>query len=211
MTIDEIREIYLEFSKTYEADVKRNMNYTAYHRVPRLVMKYLNNRNPRILDLGCGTGLSSLLFFKHGFTVTGIDGSKEMIARASKLPYKKLLYQNLETSLRVKDGVFDAAIMVGVVDYLNDPSVVLREVRKKLVERGVFGFTVPQKSPWYAEYGLSSYYRREIEPIIEESGFTILEQERIVGVEDDGQRAYYRNYIARKAQNPIRDAVAKRR
>lgn len=198
MTIDEIREIYIEFSKTYERDVKNSMNYTAYRRVPRLVMKHLHTRTPRILDLGCGTGLSSLLFFKNGYEVTGIDGTREMIERARKLPYKKLFCQNLEKSLRVKDNSFDAAVMVGVMEYLDDPTAVLREVRKKLVDRGVFGLTVPQKSSWYSEYGLRSYYRNEIEPTMTGLGFTILECEKIVGVEEYGRRAYYRNYVARK-------------
>jgi hypothetical protein len=75
---------------------------------------------------------------------------------------------------------------------------VLREVKKKLVDQGVFGFTVPQKSAWYSESGLSSYYRKEIERVIEDVGFTILESEKIVGVEDYGRRAYYRNYVVRK-------------
>lgn len=198
MTIDEIKEIYLEFSKTYEKDVKKSMNYTAYRRVPGLVMKHLHTKAPKILDLGCGTGLSSLPFFKNGFEVTGIDGSREMIERARKLPYKKLLCQNLEDSLPVKDKSFDAAVMVGVMDYLNDPTIILSEVKKKLVDNGLFGLTVPQKSAWYTESGLSSYYRKEIEPIIKGVGFTILECEKIVGVEEYGRRAYYRNYVVRK-------------
>jgi predicted TPR repeat methyltransferase len=198
MNFDEINEIYLEFSKTYEKDVKNHMNYTAYRRVPLLIMKHLQRRTGRILDLGCGTGLSSLPFFKKGFEVTGIDGSPEMIERARKLPYQKLLCRNLEKRLRVRDKSFDAAVMVGVMDYLDDPAVILREVRKKLVDEGVFGFTVPQKSAWYSESGLSSYYRKEIEPIIKDVGFTILESEKIVGVEEYGRRTYYRNYISRK-------------
>lgn len=198
MKIDEINDIYVEFSKTYEKDVKKHMNYTAYRRVPLLVMKHLHTRTSRILDLGCGTGLSSLPFFKKGFEVTGIDGSREMIERARKLPYQKLLCQNLETRLRVRDKSFDAAVMVGVVDYLDDPANILAEVRKKLVDDGVFGLTVPQKSAWYSEYGLSSYYRKEIEPIIKGVGFAILECEKIVGVEEYGRRTYYRNYILRK-------------
>lgn len=198
MKIDEINDIYVGFSKTYEKDVKTSMNYTAYRRVPLLVMKHLLTGSPRILDVGCGTGLSSILFFKNGFQVTGIDGSREMIERARKLPYRKLLCQNLEKSLRVRDRSFDAAVMVGVMEYLDHPAGILAEVKKKLVDDGVFGLTVPQKSAWYSEYGLSSYYRKEIEPIIQSVGFAILECEKIVGVEEHGRRTYYRNYILRK-------------
>lgn len=198
MRIDEIKDIYIEFSKTYEKEVKDGMNYTAYLRVPRLVMKHLHTRTPRILDLGCGTGLSSLLFFKNGYEVTGIDGTRAMIERAQRLPYKRLLCQNLERSLRVRDDSFEAAVMVGVMEYLDDPAAVLKGVKKKLVAAGVFGLTVPQKSSWYSEYGLGSYYRKEIEPIMRGLGFTILECEKIVGVEEYGRRAYYRNYVVRK-------------
>jgi predicted TPR repeat methyltransferase len=199
MKIDEIKDIYREFSKTYEKDVKKVMNYTAYFRVPELVMKHLSTGTPKILDLGCGTGLSSLLFFKNGHEVTGIDGSRDMIARARKMPYKRLLCQNVEKSLRVRDKSFDAAVMVGVMEYLEDPAALFRQVKKKLVEAGVFGVTVPQKSSWYSEAGLGSYYRNEIEPIMQRLGFTIIECERIVGVEEDGRRAYYRNYVVRSA------------
>lgn len=198
MRIDEVKDIYSVFSQTYEKEVKHDMNYTAYIRVPGLVMKHLHTTTPRILDLGCGTGLSSLPFFKNGYEVTGIDASREMIERARRLPYKKLLCQNLEKSLRVRDKSFDAVVMVGVMEYLDDPAAVLRQVKKKLVDTGVFGLTVPQKSSWYSESALGSYYRNEIEPIMKGLGFTIVECEKIVGVEEHGRRAYYRNYVVRK-------------
>jgi predicted TPR repeat methyltransferase len=199
MNIDEIKDIYSVFSKTYEKEVKHDMNYTAYIRVPGLVLKHLHTTTPRILDLGCGTGLSSLPFFKNGYEVTGIDASRAMIERARRLPYKKLLCQNLEKSLRVRDQSFDAVVMVGVMEYLDDPAVVFRQVRKKLVDAGIFGLTVPQKSSWYSESDLASYYRKEIEPIMKGLGFAIVDCEKIVGVEDFGRRAYYRNYLVRKA------------
>ena len=195
MRIDEIRDIYNEFSKTYDKDVKEVMNYTAYFRVPALMIKHLKTKEPKVLDLGCGTGLSSLPFFEIGAEVTGIDGSRAMIKRAGKLPYKKLICQNLEKSLQARDKSFDAVVMVGVMEYLDDPVAVFKQVKKKLVVGGVFGLTVPQKSSWYSESGLRSYYRKEIEPKMSGLGFTIIEYERNLGVEDEGQRAYYRNYV----------------
>jgi SAM-dependent methyltransferase len=130
MRIQEIVQIYNEFSGTYEADVKRKLRYTAYVTAPKLVIKHLNSTAARILDLGCGTGLSSLLFFKAGYQVTGIDGTRAMIERARKLPFQKLVSQNLEKPLRVKDLSFDAAVMVGVMEYIDDPAAVLGQVKR---------------------------------------------------------------------------------
>lgn len=199
MKIEDVKYIYEGFSKTYEHDVKKLMNYTAYIRVPEMVMAHFDGRKPKILDLGCGTGLSSLLFFKRGYDVIGIDGTRDMIERASRLPYKKLICQNLEKNWRVPDRSFDAAVMIGVMEYIDNPAIVLAQAHKKLVDGGLFGMTVPYKSRWFADSDLKSYYRKEIEPVMTGAGFDIVKYERIVGVEEEGERAYYMLYLLEKA------------
>jgi predicted TPR repeat methyltransferase len=121
------------------------MRYTAYLKVPQLVISALRHPSASILDLGCGTGLSSLLFFEKGHQVTGIDGTEAMVRRARKLPYDKVVQQDLESPWRVKDHSFDAVVMVGVVEYIIYPAVLFRRVHSKLVDGGLFGLTVPQK------------------------------------------------------------------
>ena len=58
------------------------MQYTAHLKVPQLVINALGHKQANILDLGCGTGLSSLLFFEKGYDVTGIDGTSAIIRHA---------------------------------------------------------------------------------------------------------------------------------
>jgi ubiquinone/menaquinone biosynthesis C-methylase UbiE len=195
MRIQDIKQIYSEFSSSYELDVKRKMRYTAYLKLPQAVMKHLNSTAARVLDLGCGTGLSSLLFFKTGYQVTGIDGTRAMIEHARRLPFQQLICQNLEKSLRVKDQSFDAAVMIGVMEYINNPTALLAQVRRKLRRGGVFGLTLPQRSSWYTESGLRSYYKKDVEPVMLEVGLRIIECERILGLEQYGRRAYYWNYV----------------
>ncbi|HKP10535.1 MAG TPA: class I SAM-dependent methyltransferase, partial [Blastocatellia bacterium] len=135
---------------------------------------------------------------KRGYEVIGIDGTRDMIERASRLPYKKLICQNLEKRWRVPDQSFDAAVMIGVMEYIDDPAAVLAQARRKLVDGGLFGLTVPHKSRWFADSDLKSYYRKEIEPVMTAAGFDIVEQEKIIGVEEENERAYYRNYLLKK-------------
>ena len=198
MKIREIIEIYNDFSATYDTDVKRKMRYTAYVTAPKLVIRHLDSTAARILDLGCGTGLSSLLFFKAGHQVTGIDGARAMIERARKLPFQKLIAQNLEKPLRVKDRSFDAAVMVGVMEYIDDPAIVLEHVKKKLKPGGVFGLTFPRRSSWYTKFGLKSYYKKEVEPMMREAGFTIIECERALGIAEYGRRVDYLIYVLKR-------------
>lgn len=195
MRIQEIKQIYSDFSSSYDREVKRDLRYTAYLTLPELVIGHLDSAAPEILDLGCGTGLSSLLFFKSGCRVTGVDGTRAMIERAGRLPFRRLICQDLEKSLRVKDLSFDAAVMIGVMEYINDPAALLARVRSKLRRGGVFGLTVPQRSSLYSEHGLRSYYKKEVEPAMTEAGYRIIECERIVGIEEGARRTYYWNYI----------------
>ena len=195
MRIQEIKQIYSVFSSSYDKETKQEMHYTAYLRLPELVSHHLNSTAPKILDLGCGTGLSSLLFLKTGYQVTGIDGTRAMIERAGRLPFQKLICQDLEKNLRVTDLSFDAAVMIGVMEYINNPAALLKQVRRKLRRDGVFGLTIPQRSSGYRESGLRSYYKKEMEPVMIEAGYRIIECERIVGVEEGGRRTYFWNYV----------------
>jgi predicted TPR repeat methyltransferase len=92
-----VNAVYSHLAKTYDREFRDNMQYTAYLKVPQLVINELGRRQATILDVGCGTGLSSLLFFEKGYDVTGIDGTSAMIRRARKLPYKKIIQQDLES------------------------------------------------------------------------------------------------------------------
>lgn len=195
MRIQEVKRIYSDFSVSYDREVKRDMHYTAYLRLPELVLGHLDSAAPEILDLGCGTGLSSLLFLKSGCRVTGVDGTRAMIERAGRLPFRRLICQDLGKGLRVRDMSFDAAVMVGVLEYIEDPAALLARVRRKLKPGGVFGLTVPQRSSLYGEAGLRSYYKKEMEPLMTGAGYRIVVCERIVGIEEGARRTYFWNYV----------------
>ena len=198
MRLSSVQQIYSHLAKTYDRDLRDIMGYTAHVDVPRQIIDALGGGQARILDLGCGTGLSSLLFFEQGYDVTGIDGVDAMVRRARKLPYKKVIQQDLESRWRVKDQSFDAAVMLGVMEYIIYPQVLLRRAHDKLVPGGLFGLTVPHKSKLYEQDGLKSYYAKEIRPVIVKSGFDIVISEKTLGYEDEGRKILYWNYLLRK-------------
>src|SRR5215207_1088453 len=49
------------------------------------LMSLLPSRPARILDLGCGTGWTSLFFARAGYEVVGADIAPDMIERANAL------------------------------------------------------------------------------------------------------------------------------
>ena len=126
MRLEDIRQIYTDYAGHYEKEFTGERRYRAHKVLPRLVIRELKGRDAKVLDLGCGTGLSSLLFFDQGYEVTGVDITRAMIRMARRLPYAKLICQDLEKPLRVKDDYFDAVVMIGVMEHIDDPSALMK-------------------------------------------------------------------------------------
>jgi ubiquinone/menaquinone biosynthesis C-methylase UbiE len=82
----------------------------------------------RILDIGCGTG-HNLAFFKGlGLKAAGIDASKPMLAIASKkIGTEAELYWGHAEVLPFDNDSFDIVTLITVLEFVNDPTKVLKE------------------------------------------------------------------------------------
>jgi len=88
-----------------------------------------------VLDVGCGTG-HNLAFFKElGLKATGIDVSKPMLNfAAKKLGSDVELYQGQAEELPFDNDSFDIVTLITVLEFIPDPTNVLREAAR--VARG---------------------------------------------------------------------------
>ncbi len=117
-----------------------------YEQWTDFILKILNKldwQGEKVLDLGCGTGNSTLPFFARGFEVIGLDASIDMLKVArEKLPQIRFLQANFE-SFELNER-FD--LVISVFDSLNNllsPEAFLRtarQVHKHLTTKGVFIF-----------------------------------------------------------------------
>jgi predicted TPR repeat methyltransferase len=102
----------------------------------------------RILDLGCGTGISGEAFkdFAEGGIMDGIDLSSLMLdgARARGL-YRNLIAGDFETVLASHMEHYDLIVAVDALNYHGDLVPTLRGAARCLVPGGLCLFTVEQK------------------------------------------------------------------
>ena len=119
----EIFEMYNDF-KDYDEVVLEQYKYEAYRLIPGWIISRMQSRTnwpAQVLDLGCGTGLSSMEFFKQPkgqYNVTGVDLVPEMLERAAKRPYSRIITSNIETKWDIADNSLDACIMLGVLEFI---------------------------------------------------------------------------------------------
>ena len=109
------REIYEDWALTYEENLQEDYGYIAPSIAVDEFVKHCEDRDPRILDLACGTGLVGKELFARGFrTIDGLDYSPGMLAEADKKGiYGNLLVGDMTKPLVLDGASYDAAIAVG--------------------------------------------------------------------------------------------------
>lgn len=130
-----------EFASEYDESVlKNNWNgpETLYNSV-----KGLLKPSSSILDLGIGTGESSKRFQEAGHSITGLDGSKNMLLECKKKNVgEKLIHHDLEKfPYPLQDKNFDAIISNGVFHLVYPLREVFSEAKRLLKPSNIFVFT----------------------------------------------------------------------
>jgi len=127
-------------------------NYTAPQEAVSVLKKYAFNKNFKILDAGCGTGLVGIELKKHGYTnIEGVDFSQNMLGLVPNGLYKKIEKVDLNKLLKFKDNTYDVVMCVGTFTYAHVKTQALDELIRIIKNNGLICFTINEGI--YEEYG----------------------------------------------------------
>ena len=150
-------EELLKYYQDWTANNKYNKdmvdwNYTAPQETVSVLKKYALNKNSKILDAGCGTGLVGIQLKKYGYlNIEGVDFSQSMLDLVPQNIYKKIEKIDLNKSLKFKDNMYDVLICVGTFTYGHVKPKALDELIRITKNRGLICFTINEGI--YEEYG----------------------------------------------------------
>ena len=135
-----------KFASTYDALVKEYNSYL--HQVLFGMCYEYIKPGDSLLDLGIGTGLSSVLFAKSGMNITGLDGSVEMLEECRKKGFAQELkqYNIQDVPLPYADSTFPFVISCGVFHFFRDLLPIIKDVYRILKPAGIFTFTIASLS-----------------------------------------------------------------
>jgi SAM-dependent methyltransferase len=141
-TADGAKQLYDEWASTYDAALE-SWGYPVPPRVAEVLTSLGQTDASRILDLGCGTGLSGAalrtagLGTKGGVVGTDISNESLEISRAKGL-YADVCWADLEQPLPFDAESFDAIACVGVLSYVQSFDSLFPELARVLKPHGVF-------------------------------------------------------------------------
>ncbi len=105
-------------------------------------------KGSKVLDLGCGAGMSTYLLSKE-FNVTGADLSKPVLDYAKK-SYKGINFQVEDArDLSFKDGAFDATMACGFIEHITEVDEVLDEMLR-VTKKG--GHVILVSPNWFSPF-----------------------------------------------------------
>lgn len=106
-----------------------------------------------LLDLGIGSGLSSILFHKAGLRVFGLDGSSEVLKVCKSKNFAEALKQHdlRDLPLPYHSQFCDHVISIAVLNSFKDLAPLFDEVARIMKVGGIFAFTVEEQKPGQGE------------------------------------------------------------
>jgi predicted TPR repeat methyltransferase len=152
-TTDEIMKYYDEWgiNNKYDKDMV-DWNYTGPKETVNTFKKYALNKNIKILDAGCGTGLVGIELKKYGYlNIDGADLSKKLLDLIPKGYYEKILQADLNKSIDAQSNSYDAIMCVGAFTFGHVKPHALDEFVRITKNKGLICFTINEGI--YKEYG----------------------------------------------------------
>jgi 2-polyprenyl-3-methyl-5-hydroxy-6-metoxy-1,4-benzoquinol methylase len=128
-------------------------NETAFLRLQELALRdagFFDDENTgKVLDIGCATGALLESLQKKGWQTTGVEISTPQAAYARKERGLDIRTLPLEEN-HFADGSFQAVLASHLIEHLNDPASMVREVFRILAPKGRFFVTTPNISGFQA-------------------------------------------------------------
>lgn len=191
-------ERFMGFADIYEEARPRVPEYPA-----ELLCRYLGHRPQTVVDLGCGTGLSTAVWERYADRVIGIEPSGDMLAVAGGKANGVLTFQQgTGEATGLPDWTAELVVCSQAFHWM-EPAAALREVNRILKPGGIFAavdYDWPPVMNWRVEQAFHQLRGkiREVEaslPGAPDAGVRRPKDRHLANIRDSGYFAYTREVL----------------
>ena len=152
-TTDEVMKYYDAWGikNKYNQDMV-DWNYSGPKETVQVFKKYAKNKDIKIYDAGCGTGLVGAELKKFGYKYfDGADLSQKLLDLIPKELYQNLSKVDLNKNIEIKNSTYDAVMCVGTFTFAHVKPHALNEFVRIVKNKGLICFTINEGI--YEKYG----------------------------------------------------------
>jgi predicted TPR repeat methyltransferase len=140
-----VKNLFDDFAERFDESLVDQLEYRLPFLIKELILKLgpTGNKFKKVIDLGCGTGLSGKGLRDISENLTGIDLSRNMVAKARKLEvYDHLIEGDIIDILSTSPEKYDLFIALDVFIYLGELTTIIKTVRDCCNKNALFIFSV---------------------------------------------------------------------
>ena len=155
-TTEQVMNYYDEWSKNnkYNNDMLE-WEYSGPKETSETLSKYQKDKDIKIYDAGCGSGLVGIELKKYGFDYfDGADISKELLNQVPDNLYNKLEQIDLNKKIDKEDNFYDVVMCVGTFTFAHVKAQALDEFVRITKKNGLICFTINEAI--YINHGFKS-------------------------------------------------------
>lgn len=182
-------QLYTNYTSTQEnrggQDHTQLFNQQVYYFTKELMPLLSENKQSKILDIGCGNGAMMKAAMNAGYSnVQGIDLSQEQIKTAQSMGIDNVKCIGIDDYLKENSGGFDLILAIDVIEHFTKSELVdyLNKIKKALNPGGTVLFRTPNMdAPLTSVYSFGDFThecllnKSSAEQVMASAGFSDIE------------------------------------
>lgn len=188
-----VRSLFDDYAPRFDDALLNGLDYTTPKKMANAIRRVTNRAAfPRLLDLGCGTGLATAEVALICTHKTGVDLSQGMIDLANeKGLFDEVFVEPIEQFLTRTEKKFDLILCADVLVYIGVLEQIFKECAGALAGDGLFAFSVQSLDEENGDWVLGEDHRYAhaqsyIERCLHDAGLAAAHIEHTVLRKDNG-------------------------
>ena len=140
-----VKKLFDDYAEGLDDSLIKQLGYKLPFLMKELILKLdpLRNKFEKVIDLGCGTGLTGIELRDISNNLTGIDISSNMVAKTRELDvYDHLIEGDVVDILSSSKEKYDLSIALDVFIYIGELTKMFKTVRQCCYKNALFIFSI---------------------------------------------------------------------
>jgi predicted TPR repeat methyltransferase len=139
-----VKNLFDDYAERFNDSLVVNLQYNLPFIIKDLIFSFSNKiKYGKVIDLGCGTGLSAEGLRSISRNLTGVDLSENMILEANKLNlYDELIVGDIVDVLNSTQFKYELFVALDVLIYVGDADLFFKTIRKYCYQNALLIFSI---------------------------------------------------------------------